>query len=430
MSDFYSDFPQVNKEQWLEKVEKDLRGKTIDEALHYAHPIEEINYKAYGFKENGIQQKNNPNCADYLRGTHTNNNDWFNNVVIPKLSAKEVNETALNHLMTGSNALTIDLNDFDETACNIVVNGIKFEYITASFIYHTEAQIIWLKEHFENKGFSLSLSTDLPEATIIDEVRSITIKGTDVQRSGGNVAQELAWCLHKGHQELYRLLTHGLSVQKATEQIKFQLGIGGNYFFEIAKMRSLRSLWYEVVQAYTEDKQLGKAYIEAQTGFLNKSLRDPHTNLLRQTTEALSAVVGGIDELSILPYNFYAEKPDLNSTQRLATNIGLLMKEESYLDKVIDPSGGSYNIEELTEKISDKAWSVFQQLEIGEQSKFEESIRAVAAKRIQRVSNEDDLHIGVNKYFNPEESSEDWGKLPSTPFGDMMVLEQHVNIEA
>jgi methylmalonyl-CoA mutase len=195
-------------------------------------------------------------------------------------------------------------------------------------------------------------------------------------------------------------------------------------------MRSLRSLWYEVVQAYTEDKQLGKAYIEAQTGFLNKSLRDPHTNLLRQTTEALSAVVGGIDELSILPYNFYAEKPDLNSTQRLATNIGLLMKEESYMDKVIDPSGGSYNIEELTEKISDKAWSVFQQLEKGEQSKFEESIRAVAAKRIQRVSNEDDLHIGVNKYFNPEQSNEDWGKLPSTPFGDMVVLEQHVNIEA
>jgi methylmalonyl-CoA mutase len=430
MSDFYSDFPQVNKDQWIQKVKQDLKSRTIEEALQFAHPIEEINYKAYGFKDNGIQQKNNQNSPDYLRGTHTEHNDWFNNVVIPKQSAKQVNKMALNYLMTGANALTIDLGDFDETACNEAIKGIKFKYITSSFVYHTKVQFSWLKELFENNGHAVSLSTELPETSVIEGIRSITVKGTDVQYSGGNVAQELAWCLHRGHQELYRLIEHGLSVEDAANQIKFQLGVGGNYFFEIAKIRSLRSLWYDVVQAYAKDKQLGKAYIEAKTGFLNKSLRDPHTNLLRQTTEALSAVVGGIDELTILPYNFYAETPDLKSTQRLAMNIGLLMKEESYMDKVIDPSGGSYNIEELTENISDKAWSLFQQLENGQQTKFETAIQAIAAKRIQRVSDEEDLHIGVNKYFNPEKSTEEWGKLPTTPFGDMVILEQHVNIEA
>jgi methylmalonyl-CoA mutase len=432
MSDFYSDFPTVEPEVWMDKVVKDLKGKNPEDVLQYQHPIEGINYKAYAFAKEGENKKGTPNTPPYLRGTSAENNDWINNVSIPENNAKTVNSDALHHLMSGANGVCINLSNFSIQDCEIAVNKIEFEYITASFIYKTEEQKEWLKERFENKGLSISLTSELEASELLLEgVRSITIKGTDVQTSGGNVAQELAWCLHRGHHKLHELLNKDIPLEQASNQLKFQIGIGGNYFFEIAKIRSLRILWYNVVQAYSnENKAIGKAYIEAQTGFVNKSLKDPHTNLLRQTTEGLSAVVGGIDELTILPYNWYAESPDLSKTQRLATNIGLLLKEESYMDKVIDPSGGSYSIEELTSAVSDEAWKLFQSLENGNRDEFNNEVKKTSLKRIELVNNKSIMHIGVNEYFNPEEANDTWGKLPQTAFGDMLIIEQSVKIEA
>ncbi len=432
MSDFYSDFSSVDASEWMNKVKIDLKGKHPEDSLHYKHPIEDIEYKAYALSKKEGDAFGVPGKPSYLRGTSIDNNDWVINVAIPTNTAKIVNKLALQHLMNGATGLRIDLSNYSVEDCIEAVKGIEFKYINTTFKYNTEEQKNWLKDNFEDKGLNVSLVSDLESSELVlTNVRSITIQGDQVQASGGNVVQEIAWCLHSAHTKLHELLNDRKTLKEASHQIKFRIGVGGNYFFEIAKIRSLRNLWYGIVQAYSnEDETIGKAYIEAQTGFVNKSLKDPHTNLLRQTTEALSAIIGGIEELTVLPYNWYAESPDLTKTQRLATNIGLLLKEESYLDKVIDPSGGSYSIEELTSSISDEAWKVFQSLENGERSSFNEQLQNVAKKRIKLIENNEVTHIGVNKYFNNEKAQEDWGALPETPFGKMLIIEQDIKIEA
>lgn len=432
MSDFYSDFSRIESSEWIEKVKADLKGNSPDETLNFYHPIEGIEYKAYGLSQGPADEHGVPGKPSYLRGVSQGSNDWVINVAIPKTTARECNKQALHHLMNGATGLRINLSNYSVEDCTEAIKDIEFEYIAATFIYHTEEQQVWLKNNFEDKRFDISLVSESEVSELIlKNTKSITIKGDELQASGGNVSQEIAWCLHRGHSKLHELLNQGKTIEEANDQLKFRLGIGGNYFFEIAKIRSLRLLWHGVVQAYASDnEELGKAHIEAQTGFTNKSLNDPHTNLLRQTTEALSAVIGGVEELTILPYNWYAESPDLSKTQRLATNIGLLLKEESYLDKVIDPSGGSYNIEALTSEISDKAWKLFQLLEKGKRNEFEITLNNTAKKRIELIQNKKNIHIGVNKYFNTENAVDTWGKLPRTPFGEMLVLEQEIKIEA
>lgn len=429
MSDFYSDFPAIEPSEWMDKVVKDLKGKKTEDALHYKHPIEGVEYKAYAFSDGPNDDHGTPDTPPYLRGTDTFNNDWVINVSIPAGDAEAINKAALHHLMNGATGLRIDLGELDPSSCERAFKGIQFEYITATIIYHSLAQAEWLSTFFTSNAGDITFEGE--HHVNAKGARNICIHGSEVQTAGGNVVQEIAWSLYKGHESLHTLLANGKSLKEALQEIKFRFGIGGNYFFEIAKFRAFRILWNDIVQAYNKnDENVGNAYIEAQTGFVNKSLNDPHTNLLRQTTEAMSAVIGGVDELTILPYNWFAKNPELSKTQRLATNIALLLKEESYMDKVIDPTGGSYSLEELTSSIADEAWRNFQSLEAGNENIFIETVKQVAKKRVELVDNKDFTHIGVNKYFNDEEPTDTWGNLPRTVFGEALILEQSVKIEA
>jgi len=107
-----------------------------------------------------------------------------------------------------------------------------------------------------------------------------------------------------------------------------------------------------------------------------------------------------------------------------------LLKEESYMDKVIDPSGGSYSIENLTEKVADHAWELFQLLEAGDRNSYNEQIKKTRSKRIELIESKEFTHIGVNKYFNNEDPVDQWGELPNTPFGEALILENIVKVEA
>lgn len=429
MSDFYSDFPEVNEEKWLTKVEKDLKGRKIEDALHFSHPIENISYQAYGLSKGDLDEHGTPGQYTLLRGNSKPSNDWVNNVAIPRGSAEAINKAALHHLMNGATGLRIDLGNLEVESCKKALKDIQFEYISATLTYHTDEQVNWLVDQFSERDYDLTLEGN--HDISIETVRSRTIQAWEVQATGGNVSQEIAWALNQGHSALFNLLKSGKSIHAANKMLKFRFGIGGNYFFEIAKFRAFRALWSTIITEYnTEQKGLPAPYIEAQTGFVNKSLSDPHTNLLRQTTEALSAILGGVDELTILPYNWYAQNREIDKTQRLATNIGLLLKEESYLDKVIDPSGGSYSIESLTSAIADAAWKIFQELEAGKIEDFKTALDTTAKKRVQLVSNKEITHIGVNKYFNTEDSIDQWGELPSTSFGKPLILEQTIKTEA
>lgn len=431
MSDFYSEFSTISQEKWLEKVSQDLKGKNVADVLHHSHPIENIEFKSYAFPDKD-HKHTIPGVAPYIRGGKFNNNEWQIVNAIQKLDAKSANKLALDRLMKGATGLRLDLADFDSNELKTLVNEIGFEYIVSTFIYHNKTQFDWLKDlaNQYNKNIGTAVNASNENFGFIPNMRNHLIDGTKVQSTGGNVTQEIAYCLHEGHSVLHELIENqGMTIDEAAAQIKFKVGIGGSYFFEIAKLKTLRSLWYNIVKAYSPEHSCSTiAYIEAETGFVNKSLKDPNTNLLRQTTEALSAVIGGVDELTILPYNWKAKDPDLNKTQRLATNIALMLKEESYLDKVIDPSGGAYSQEKLISTLHEKAWKLFLELEEDGLNLLKNQIQKCASKRIELIQNKENTLIGVNKYFNSDNKNETWGDLSENEFGKELILELECNI--
>ncbi len=431
MTDFYKEFSTSTPTEWLDKVKEDLKGKSIDEVLHKFHPIEEINYASYGFANDKNESHSIPGQADYARGGKIKNNDWINNVYVPKDTPKNMNIFALKQLMNGATGLTFNLFDFDANQCELIIKDIGLEHITSTFYYSTKEQYDWLNNVSSIKNLNgTTINTGNQQFEHIENTRNYIVKAIDVQYAGGNIHQEIAYALHAGHELLFGLMNKGMSVDDAAAQIKFKLGIGNNFFFEIAKFKAFRSLWYTVVQSYKPEYSCSTIpYVEAETGFLNKSLKDPHNNLLRQTTEALSAVLGGVDELTIRPYNAWSTDADLDKTQRLGLNIALLLKEESYLDKVIDPAGGAYILDDLMNAIKEKSWSSFQKLEKEGIEFLKADIKTIAGKRIERAENKKDTHIGINKYFNDNPSDISWKVELETLFGGPVILEKDCQIE-
>lgn len=430
MTDFYKDFSTVGKDEWLEKVKKDLKGKTVEEKLHYNHPIEEIEYRAYGLADDQTKYKS-LGQDDNIRGGKINNNDWINNINIPVSTPKEMNTFALHQLMNGATGITLDISSFEVADIETNIKDIQFEHIVSTFYYATESQHNWLKKFVANqKVNATAVNKGNEELGRIENLRNHLVKAIDVQYAGGNIHQEIAYALHQGHEILFQLLSDGLSIDDAAAQIKFRFGIGSNFLFEIAKFKAFRSLWFTLVDAYNPEHSCSTIpYIEASTGFLNKSLKDPHNNLLRQTTEGLSAILGGIEELTIQAYNSWSTDRNIDKTQRLGLNIALLLKEESYLDKVIDPAGGAYVQEELLENIKTKAWKSFQRLEKEGIDFLNSEIKKIANRRIELTEDKKVTLIGVNKYFNEEPSDNSWKIEYTTPFGNPLVLEKDCKIE-
>lgn len=431
MTDFYKEFSTSTEAEWLDKVKKDLKGKSIEEALHKVHPIEEIKYTSYGLAKDNNESHAVPGQPDYARGGKLKNNDWINTVFIPLNTPKNMNAFALKQLMNGATGLAIDLTDFDANQCDLLITDIGLEHITSTFYYSTKVQHEWLSNLSSTKDLNCSaINIGNQEFEEIRNTANYIVKGIDVQYAGGNIHQEIAYALHSGHELLFRLMNKGMSVDEAAAQIKFKLGIGSNFFFEIAKFKAFRSLWYTIVKSYSPEHSSSTiAYIEAETGFLNKSLKDPHNNLLRQTTEALSAVLGGVEELTIRPYNAWSTDTDLDKTQRLGLNIALLLKEESYLDKVIDPAGGAYILDELMNSVKAKSWSTFQKLEKEGVNFLKNDIEKISKLRIEQTEKETNTHIGINRYFNNDPSETSWKVEVETPFGAPVILEKDCQIE-
>lgn len=340
------------------------------------------------------------------------------------LSAKEQNSFALDALMKGNTSLQIDFGNFNLDECKQVVENIGFEHIYTFITVYNQEQFSFAQEiaqQTENKVRIFSKNS---------VARNICIDAREVLVSGGNSTQEIAYALHRGHEELYLLVSNGVPVDDAAACIHFKLGIGNLYFLEIAKFRVLRKLWSFIVEQYQPEHACSKvATIEAETIDVNKSVKDPYTNLLRLTTECLSAAVGGADFIVVRPYDARTTKKRPEFTQRMANNISLILKEESYIDKVIDPAGGAYALEEISTVLEEKVWSLFQALENGEFEAFKAAINTTRANRIQSVEEKANTLIGINKFPNITDEDNSWLPAETTVFGSELILERDANIE-
>lgn len=182
---------------------------------------------------------------------------------------------------------------------------------------------------------------------------------------------------------------------------------------EIAKFRAARMLWAKIVEAYEpKNLEIAKMNIHATTSKFNQTIYDPYVNMLRGTTESMSATIAGVDSLSVTPYNVAFEKTN-DFADRIARNTQILLKEESYFDKITDPAGGSYYIENLTNSIAEHAWKLFQEIEAkgGYVEAFkagfiQEQVNESANKRLLNIATRREVLLGTNQYPNAQERME------------------------
>ncbi|MGD0668605.1 MAG: methylmalonyl-CoA mutase family protein [Bryobacteraceae bacterium] len=231
------------------------------------------------------------------------------------------------------------------------------------------------------------------------------IRADELAEAGGNAVQQLGYALAAGVERLAALAQAG-TVDHAARSIEFVFAVGSTYFLEIAKLRAARLVWAQAVAAFQPaDLNCALARIHVRTTRLNKSVYDHYTNLLRVTTEALAAAVGGCDRLTVEPFGF---------DKHLAVNVGRILEHEAHVDAVADPAGGSYYIETLTDSLARAAWKLFQRVEAaGGYSQAVESgaiARALAESRARlekAVASRHRTLVGVNNYPDLNEKTAD-----------------------
>jgi methylmalonyl-CoA mutase len=243
---------------------------------------------------------------------------------------------------------------------------------------------------------------------------TISISGYHIQEAGANAALELAYTLADGKEYIRTAIAAGLGIDDFAPRLSFFWGIGMNFYMEIAKMRAARMLWAKIVSEFKpQNPKSSMLRTHSQTSGWSLTEQDPYNNVVRTTVEAMAAVFGGtqslhtnaLDEAIALPTDF---------SSRIARNTQLIIQEETGITKVVDPWGGSYMMESLTQDIADKAWELIQEVEeAGGMAKAIETgmpklrIEEAAAKKQARIDRGEDVIVGVNKYQLDEEDEVD-----------------------
>ncbi len=425
MSIMFATFPKTSKADWLELLQKELKGESIDK-LQKFNRVEEIAFPAYFHREDETTAFSDPGMLPYTRGSRSDTNDWHIGSCFKLQHSETDNARLLAALMSGTTALVLHASGTEPIDFKTLLKGIDLAFIHTTFYANTLEQA---------SAFSEIVGT-FPSAIVVENqtewlqqakissykaLKPFAVNAYSVQQAGGTTWQEISIALAEGHDLLVAQLELGLSIDDAAANIHFVFGIGSQYFYEIAKFRAFRTAWSRIIAEYAPEHACSHAaFITAQTGFTHISLKDPYTNLLRQTTQGMSAVMAGIHQLVIQPYDWYAANQELDFTQRMATNISLLLKEESYLDKVIDPAGGSYALDDLTNAIAERAWSSFQWIEANGGlssptvlATLSAEISEKAQQRLILVNEKKTTLIGINVFPNPEKIDNTWNSLPS-----------------
>jgi methylmalonyl-CoA mutase len=239
-------------------------------------------------------------------------------------------------------------------------------------------------------------------------VRAITVDGPAFHNLGANATWELAGSIAAAVSYLRVLTDSGLPVAKALSQISFRLAADDDQFLTIAKVRALRRLWARVAEVLGEPDS-GAAVVHAETSLPMMTQRDPWVNLLRTTLAAFGAGVGGADTVLVYPFDVAIDGgfPGMATSfaRRMARNIQLLLLEESHVGRILDPAGGSWFVEDLTDRLANHAWASFQTVEqrrgfTDARDYIAEQIAEIAARRIDDVAHRKTAITGVNEYPN------------------------------
>lgn len=457
----FKDFPAVTTEQWMEVITKDLKGADFQKKLVW-RTNEGFNVNPFYRAEDieGFRSVENlPGQFPYIRSTRKEN-VWYVRQEIDVQDFAEANKKAVALLEKGVNSFGFKIPKNQVSAENlaILLKGIAPDKVELNFrtctsrtvelarlvVDYIKSQNLDIMKCFGSIEFDpfrkiLKKGMDCPDwveqavevvniTSALPRFRGVTVTGNYMNDAGAYSYQELGYSLSYGNQVLQKLIENGIEPATAAKKIKFQFGVGSNYFMEIAKFRAGRWLWAEIVNAY---KPPCPPYIEcdntakdgtclcaakmnahAITSRFNQSLYDPYVNMLRTQTEAMSATIGAVNSLTVRPFDEAFETPT-EFAERIAVNQQLLLKEESHFDKIIDPSSGSYYIENLTVSLAGQAWKLFLETEeVGfynalKAGTVQDAINASGKARLDAVAKRREIMLGTNQFPNFTEKMND-----------------------
>ena len=448
----FSDFTAPSRQEWRDKIEVDLKGADYQKKMVW-RTNEGFSMEPFYLKED-VEQLAAVNALPgefpYVRGNKTADNEWRVRQNIKCECPKEANAKALDILNKGVNSLgfCIPGDKVSEDYLAQLLEGIYLDCVELNFATcpcHTLELAKALAAYFEKKGVDAakvegSLSFDpfekmlmkgkdsfalLAEAKEIVKIfaaypkfRAISVNAYKLTDAGAYSYQDLGYALAWGNEYMTILTEAGVAPEVAAQNIKFNLGINGVYFMEIAKLRAARTLWAQIVSQYTPCKESAKMHVCAYTTTYNQTLFDSYVNLLRSQTEAMSAALGGVESMVVAPFDLPYEAPT-EFAERIARNQQLLLKDECHFDRMVDVAGGSYFIEKLTAALAGEAWKLFLSVEeeggflaAAKAGKVQNTINETNAARHANAGKRKEFLLGTNQFPNFIEKSE--GKTPLT----------------
>ncbi|RSK27774.1 methylmalonyl-CoA mutase [Bacillus sp. HMF5848] len=242
------------------------------------------------------------------------------------------------------------------------------------------------------------------------QLQSIIVNGDVYHNGGAHAVQELAFSIATAVEYINSCKSTFVNIDELLRKVKFHVSVGSQFFMEIAKLRALKRLWTTVATAYGASEQAKAISIHASTSSFTKTVYDPYVNMLRATNEAFAATIGGIDSMHVSSFDTETVNDSSTFSRRIARNTQLILQQESYLNKVVDPAGGSWYVESLTDELATKAWKLFQQIEqLGgmteaiKQGFVQKEIQQVYDARVKNVAQRKEKIVGTNMYVNATE---------------------------
>jgi len=477
-------FPPVSTREWMEKINTDLKGADFNKKLVWktSEGFDVMPFYRQEDIENLKYIDSLPGEFPFLRGKRTENNSWKvrQNIIVTDFRA--ANRKAIDILTKGVDALGFYISDpesIKKENLEQLLEGISPESAELNFLSDGRAKelVQIFMEYLDRKGIDSGEVTGAVEADPLSRLmlngtlcipvekgldylagvaslvqplprfRAVHLNASAFGNAGADIVQELAFGIAMGTEYLAQLNERGINPETASSKMRFSFGIGSAYFMEIARLRAARLLWSVIMNRFVPgNKKAAGMEIHCVTGRWNKTVYDPYINILRTQTEAMSAILGGTDSLTVEPFDIIFRTPD-EFSERIARNQQLILREESYFDKVADPAAGSYYIENLTSLVAENVWKLF--LEVEEQGGFIESlkkgfvqqkVRESAEKRQSDMAKRKTILLGTNLYpvkdeyiprrtdpeklFKRKEDSKDLIVEPIRPFRASEIFEK------
>lgn len=412
---------------WKTEAERQLRGRPLETLINMSN--EGLAIKPL-YDETDLEQ-------DDTCGLYGNNHEWKISQMITAKDPKDLNEKIKYAKARGQNSFyltEIDYIDHENAALDAfssinwekdsifidVGNNIaftpfffhhqkidrKFKHIAGTIGFDPYEELLLEGKSRVSLETKIDFLADTLKWSITNKgsIRCLLIKGNIYSDAGANALQELVFTFSHALDLINQLMNRGMSIDQIARSLTISFGVGSNFFMEIAKLRAARDIWASLIHALGGSDQEHKVNLHAITTTYNKTAFDVHVNLLRTTTESFSAVISGVDEVTILPFDSIFRESS-NLAERIARNTHFILKEEGLVSKVMDPSAGSYYVETLTKKLGTTAWEKIKQYDQEggflaklKQGNIQHELEGMHGKRKADVNNRNKLIIGTNAF--------------------------------